>query len=423
MKALKVGIFMVPLFLGSAVLAFDAGQTSAFDAWKLKKGSLSIEGNKVESRGNLLIAAGEAVAAIGEQDARLEADQITFDKSTRTIEASGNTRLFRKGFQRKADSIKFSVEDAKFLVTSADTTVSEPKIHLRIKIGAAVPGTSRVAPTAGLFLARRQAAFNEIKKLGTRTIANPLWGEFQYIEQLIKGGAPESQIDEQLTQLQNLVSGGDEVKKIGFSRQTKAIPLDDQFYGNGPLTKLCRLAESRLRSTWIKTPAFAKFAYAFCIVDQDGKISQLEMDAPDKYSDEVKSITFAAIKALNLKAPTAKPVPLVICVGNAPEDMVVYVRGISFDRYMAALEPVVKRNWHPPVNSGNKRTDVRFDILRTGQIKAIEILESSGDDAFDKSAIAAVTAANPVSAFPDGSHAELNVAFAFDYRTFSGGAK
>jgi len=82
--------------------------------------------------------------------------------------------------------------------------------------------------------------------------------------------------------------------------------------------------------------------------------------------------------------------------------------GVAFDEdfaqtwYQAALERKIKSAWHkPPLPPGTKRAaQIHFVIGAGGKILESSILTPSGDEAFDRSALGAVLAAQPLPALP-----------------------
>jgi len=61
---------------------------------------------------------------------------------------------------------------------------------------------------------------------------------------------------------------------------------------------------------------------------------------------------------------------------------------------------LIESNWYkPPVPHGT-RAMVRFRITSAGRLEAIELEESSGVPSFDRSALRALYAANPLPPLP-----------------------
>lgn len=62
----------------------------------------------------------------------------------------------------------------------------------------------------------------------------------------------------------------------------------------------------------------------------------------------------------------------------------------------------IRDNWvRPPNKNGHLATKLHLSLTRDGKIKRIELTQSSGDDAFDRSAINAVRKASPFTFFQE----------------------
>lgn len=99
------------------------------------------------------------------------------------------------------------------------------------------------------------------------------------------------------------------------------------------------------------------------------------------------------------------------------EDLKLDVDDFPFSYYLAIIKSRIESNWEPPVNTRSVLTLkalAQFRILRNGQITDISIPEGSGDFLFDRSALRALTLANPLPPLPpDFPKNSLGVQFAF----------
>ena len=67
------------------------------------------------------------------------------------------------------------------------------------------------------------------------------------------------------------------------------------------------------------------------------------------------------------------------------------------ERFKNSIRLKIKDKWHELPNSEGRRAVVRINLLPTGELSSVTLLESSGNAAFDQSVIVAV---NSVRFFP-----------------------
>jgi TonB family protein len=80
------------------------------------------------------------------------------------------------------------------------------------------------------------------------------------------------------------------------------------------------------------------------------------------------------------------------------------------DRMLALIESV----WYRPPAGGAARARVRFTVTRSGRVEGIELEESSGVPSFDRAALRALYAANPLPPLPPAySQPSLTVHLSF----------
>jgi len=85
--------------------------------------------------------------------------------------------------------------------------------------------------------------------------------------------------------------------------------------------------------------------------------------------------------------------------------------------YKARLEDALKANWRKPVYTGGdtKTASVHFVIHVSGEVKDVQLINSSGDPAFDQSVLRAVYDAAPYPKFPPAYEGkELGVLYTFE---------
>jgi protein TonB len=72
----------------------------------------------------------------------------------------------------------------------------------------------------------------------------------------------------------------------------------------------------------------------------------------------------------------------------------------QFTYYIERMLALIESRWYKPAVPPNTRTLVRFRILSDGRIEGIMLEESSGQPSFDRAALRAMYAANPLPPLP-----------------------
>src|SRR5579885_1974534 len=80
---------------------------------------------------NTFLGTGNAVAIIGGQNSKLEADMILYDQTNEIIDARGNVRIIRDGQVTTGSSFKFKVSSDEYLITNPDTEINGTTIIAR----------------------------------------------------------------------------------------------------------------------------------------------------------------------------------------------------------------------------------------------------------------------------------------------------
>jgi len=92
------------------------------------------------------------------------------------------------------------------------------------------------------------------------------------------------------------------------------------------------------------------------------------------------------------------------------------VNGVSFGSYMAKMKQQIQMQWHPPKGFENRHVTSVFTIMRDGTIKDAQIVEGSGVEAVDRSALEALRAASPLAPLPLGAPRSVQIRYHFDWR-------
>lgn len=93
----------------------------------------------------------------------------------------------------------------------------------------------------------------------------------------------------------------------------------------------------------------------------------------------------------------------------------------QYEWYKARLEDALKARWKRPVLNANLSASVHFVISAAGSAIEVQIVQSSGNVAFDQSVIRAVYDAAPYPKFPPGFSGEkLGVLYTFELRPDAG---
>jgi TonB family protein len=76
------------------------------------------------------------------------------------------------------------------------------------------------------------------------------------------------------------------------------------------------------------------------------------------------------------------------------------VSGSALGSYLALVDWKIESHW-VPLGAGSTVPIVRFRVLRSGQVRDIEVEQSSGDGAVDSSALRAIRQSLPLPPFPN----------------------
>lgn len=139
-------------------------------------------------------------------------------------------------------------------------------------------------------------------------------------------------------------------------------------------------------------------------------LDDLAIDRPDlvapKQATTRKTATFAPRPA----APPPKP-------DDEDDDGV--NPNLDFGSYMTKMKQDIRNKWQPPKGLESRRVSVVFSIQRNGAIINPEVVESSGNEEVDKSALAALSASSPLDPLPKGAPKSVDIRYVFDWKTSS----
>ncbi len=91
----------------------------------------------------------------------------------------------------------------------------------------------------------------------------------------------------------------------------------------------------------------------------------------------------------------------------------------NFGPYMSDLQRRIKANWDPPRGDESKRVVLLFKIAKDGRLLSVKVVKSSGSQAADRAALAAVELTAPFRALPSEYRgSDVDIQFTFDYNVF-----
>ncbi|PZM81053.1 MAG: hypothetical protein DKT66_17630 [Candidatus Melainabacteria bacterium] len=91
-------------------------------------------------------------------------------------------------------------------------------------------------------------------------------------------------------------------------------------------------------------------------------------------------------------------------------------QNVDMGPYMKEMKQLIQSKWSPPKGMNEKHVVSVFTIKRNGTIIDPTITESSGDQAIDDSALAALKAASPLPKLPAGSPHYIQIRYKFDWK-------
>lgn len=128
--------------------------------------------------------------------------------------------------------------------------------------------------------------------------------------------------------------------------------------------------------------------------------------APPAESESPSADAMPAADSSATPAPTPPPAPASsggrgLSVGETNGGGIPGIpTDFHFTYYVERMLALIESRWYKPAAPGDTRARVGFQILRDGRIEAIRLEESSGVPTFDRAALRALYAANPLPPLP-----------------------
>jgi protein TonB len=134
----------------------------------------------------------------------------------------------------------------------------------------------------------------------------------------------------------------------------------------------------------------------------------IAIKAPEKKTKQLlvpksrlKSFTELAENQLRSNTPQATSDPLFGKSGGAQIGAADSPLGTRFAAYAALIKDRTQRNWHKDaLPSSAPAATVRFDLMRDGSIKNLQLTRRSGNDAMDQSVLSAIQDSVPYPPLP-----------------------
>lgn len=89
---------------------------------------------------------------------------------------------------------------------------------------------------------------------------------------------------------------------------------------------------------------------------------------------------------------------------------------VDFGSYMAKMKRTIQEKWQPQKGFESRKVITTFVILQDGSIVNPTIVEGSGIEAVDKTALDALKAASPLDPLPLGAPKSVQIRYQFDWR-------
>jgi TonB family protein len=101
---------------------------------------------------------------------------------------------------------------------------------------------------------------------------------------------------------------------------------------------------------------------------------------------------------------------------HEPDDDDDDVRDVDFSGYMAKMKKDIQAKWKPPKGIEQRKVVVTFSINRDGSIADGSVVQSSGVESIDKSALEALHDASPIDPLPKGAPKSVQIRYLFDWK-------
>jgi TonB family protein len=97
------------------------------------------------------------------------------------------------------------------------------------------------------------------------------------------------------------------------------------------------------------------------------------------------------------------------------EDEEEAANNFDFGSYISQMKHDIQLKWQPPKGFENRRVVVTFVIARNGTISDPSVVESSGVESVDRSALEALKSASPLAPLPLGAPKSVQIKYQFDW--------
>ena len=98
------------------------------------------------------------------------------------------------------------------------------------------------------------------------------------------------------------------------------------------------------------------------------------------------------------------------------DDSATGMGNIDFGPYMTKMKKDIQSKWKPPVGLEQRKVAVVFSIYRDGTIAETNIVDSSGVESVDQSALEALKEASPLDRLPPGAPHSVRIRYQFDWK-------
>lgn len=85
--------------------------------------------------------------------------------------------------------------------------------------------------------------------------------------------------------------------------------------------------------------------------------------------------------------------------------------------YITKIKQDIQKKWQAPKGFESRHVTTMFSINRDGSITNASVVEGSGNEDMDKSALAALQAASPLDPLPKGAPKSVDIKYVFDWKT------
>ena len=120
----------------------------------------------------------------------------------------------------------------------------------------------------------------------------------------------------------------------------------------------------------------------------------------------------ALISSSNIQAASASPN---IINGNTPDDDANPCSEAELIDYVGKIKKDIGAKWQPVKGFEDRHVVVIFSVNQNGIIEESKVTESSGSQAVDQSALAALKLASPLTPLPKGAPPSIQIRYVFSW--------